>query len=116
VPRVTIDADVPFDACDLDLLDWLERLPPHGLDNPEPIFRAEDVQVEAVSRAGDDGRHLRLTLRDASGPMEAIAFGHGDQLLDIFRARRCAIAYAPQRDEWQGETRVQIKVKGVKLP
>jgi single-stranded-DNA-specific exonuclease len=116
VPEITIDADVPLGDCDLSLLDWLDRLPPHGLENPEPVFRAEDVRIESVSRAGDDGRHLRLQLRDASGEMEAIAFGHGEQILDIFRARRCAIAYVPQRNEWQGETRVQIKVKGVKLP
>jgi single-stranded-DNA-specific exonuclease len=114
-PVLAIDADLPLAACDLELLSWLDRLPPHGAENAEPTFRAEDVRVQAVSRLGD-GDHLRLELSDASGAVEAVAFGLGERLLEIFRARRCAIAYVPQRNEWMGETRVQIKVKGVRLP
>jgi hypothetical protein len=26
----------------------------------------------------------------------------------------CAVVYVPQRDEWNGETRVQLKVKGLR--
>ncbi len=113
-PRVTLDADVTLGECDLELVSWLERLPPHGLHNPEPVFRAAEVAVDAVSRVGD-GRHLKFRARDASGGAEAIGFGLGDQAETLAVAGRCALAFVPQRNEWQGETRVQLKLKGVRL-
>jgi len=38
VPRLTIDAEARLGDCDLGLVEWLERMSPHGLDNPEPLF------------------------------------------------------------------------------
>ena len=113
VPRVTIDADVSFASCDLELIGWLDRLPPHGLENPEPVFRAEPARVEALTRVGD-GSHLRLELRDDSGVAQAIAFGAGERIQDYMGGKSCAVVYVPQRDEWMGEARVQIKVKGLR--
>jgi single-stranded-DNA-specific exonuclease len=113
VPRVTVDTDLTFAACDLELMDWLDRLPPHGVDNPEPVFRAAAARIEALTRVGD-GSHLRLEVRDDTGPAKAIAFGGGERYQDFMGGKPCAIVYVPQRDEWNGETRVQIKVKGLR--
>lgn len=115
VPRLTIDADVRLNECDLPLVDWIERMSPHGLDNPEPLFQAADLAVDAVTTVGQ-GRHLRLQVRDATGTAEAIGFGLGERAEEVARARRCALAFAPTRNEWMGETRVQLKVKGVRCP
>jgi single-stranded-DNA-specific exonuclease len=115
VPRLTIDADVHLAECDLGLVDWLERMSPHGLDNPEPLFQADDLAVDAVSTVGQ-GRHLRLQVRDRTGSAEAIGFGLGGRADEVAGARRCALAFAPTRNEWLGETRVQLKVKGVRIP
>ncbi|TMQ72134.1 MAG: single-stranded-DNA-specific exonuclease RecJ [Candidatus Eisenbacteria bacterium] len=62
VPRLVLDADLSFGAIDLELLTWLERLPPHGLDNPEPVFRVARAMIDSLSRVGN-GRHLKLWLR-----------------------------------------------------
>ena len=115
VPRLTIDADVRLNECDLPLVDWIERMSPHGLDNPEPLFQAAGLAVDAVTTVGQ-GRHLRLQVRDATGTAEAIGFGLGERAEEVARARRCALAFAPTRNEWMGETRVQLKVKGVRCP
>jgi single-stranded-DNA-specific exonuclease len=115
VPRFTIDADVRLNECDLSLVDWIERMSPHGLDNPEPLFQAADLAVDAVTTVGQ-GRHLRLQVRDATGTAEAIGFGLGERAQEVERARRCALAFVPTRNEWMGETRVQLKVKGVRCP
>jgi single-stranded-DNA-specific exonuclease len=115
VPRLTIDADVRLNECDFPLVDWIERMSPHGLDNPEPLFQAADLTVDAVTTVGQ-GRHLRLQVRDATGTAEAIGFGLGERAQEVAGARRCALAFAPTRNQWLGETRVQLKVKGVRCP
>jgi len=113
-PSLTLDDELPLGACDLELLDWLERLPPFGLGNGEPTFRAAEVAVDSVSRVGG-GKHLKFRARDASGGAEAIAFHSGEQADDLARAGRCAMAFVPQRNEWMGESRVQLRVKALRM-
>jgi single-stranded-DNA-specific exonuclease len=115
VPRLVCDADLRLGECDMDLVEWIERLAPHGLDNPEPVFRAANLRVESAAAVGH-GKHLRLTVRDDSGRAEAIGFGLGDQAPVLARLGRCDLAFVPARNEWLGETRVQLKVKGVRVP
>ena len=115
VPRLVLDGDLNLADCTLELIEWLDRMSPHGLDNPEPLFRASDVRVETATAVGG-GKHLKLGLRDGTGRAEAIGFGLGDQAPAVARAGRCDVAFVPTRNEWMGETRIQLKVRGVRLP
>jgi len=114
VQHLTLDADVTLSECDLMLADWLERMSPHGLGNAEPVFAARRVRVVNAATVGG-GRHLRMTLDDGTGSVEAIGFGYGERCADLARAGRCDVAFAPSRNEWMGEARVQLKLKGVRL-
>jgi len=62
------------------------------------------------------GRHLRLRVRDATGTAEAIGFGMGALAPELTRGARVGLAFVPTRNEWMGETRVQLKLKGVRVP
>ena len=115
IPRVPVDADVKLGECHLDLVEWLERLSPHGLDNSEPLFVARGVTVQQSSAVGG-GKHLRLAVRDATGTAEAIGFGLGAMSGEVGRSKVVDLAFVPVRNEWMGETRIQLKVKGVRVP
>ena len=97
------------------MVDWIERLAPHGLANPEPVFHLAQAEVTATSVVGG-GKHLRLTVRDDTGSAEAIGFGFGAQAASIRRAGRCAMLFVPTRNEWNGTSRVQLKLKALRLP
>jgi len=115
VPRLVVDADLAFGSIDTELLEWLDRLPPHGLDNPEPVFRTEAARIESSSTVGS-GRHLKLWLRDSSGGGDAIGYGFGERAAEFLKGTSCAVAYLPQRNEYMGETTVQLKVRGLQVP
>jgi single-stranded-DNA-specific exonuclease len=115
VPRLVVDADLPFGSIDLELLNWLERMPPHGLDNPEPVFRAPTAKVDTMSTIGN-GRHLKLWLRDPSGVGDAIGFGFGDRSAEFVNGTTCSMAYVPQKNEWMGEVNIQLRIRGLKAP
>lgn len=115
VPRLALDADVALHECNLDLVEWIERMSPHGLDNQEPVFRAPGVQIESASAVAG-GKHLRLRVRENGAQAEAIGFGMGGRLDAVRAAGRCDLAFVPTRNEWMGETRVQLKLKGVQVP
>ncbi len=109
VPRLLVDAEVRSDECDLELVDALERLAPHGLDNPEPLFRLASVLPKEVREVGD-GKHLRVRLPGA-GDRTAIGFGLGSQAGEMRAAGPVDLAFAPTRNEWRGTTEVQLKLK-----
>jgi single-stranded-DNA-specific exonuclease len=113
VGRLTVDGDLALGDCHLDLVGWLDRLSPHGLQNPEPVFSARGVAIESMAAVAD-GRHLRLRVRDASGAAEAIGFGFGEHAERLRGARACDVAFVPVRNEWMGEVRVQLRLKDVR--
>ncbi|MEK7824006.1 MAG: single-stranded-DNA-specific exonuclease RecJ [Candidatus Eisenbacteria bacterium] len=115
VRRLEFDADVSLGECDAGLVEWVERLSPHGLGNPEPVYRVARAEVDSASVVGG-GKHLRLSVRDRTGSAEAIGFGLGGQADAVRRAGACALAFVPTRNEWNGVSRIQLKLKGVQLP
>jgi len=114
-PRLQIDAELPFRECDVTLASWIERLSPFGLGNTEPVFAATAARIQSTQTVGG-GKHLRLQLSDGTATTEAIGFGMGERAREISEAGRCDVAFVPARNEWMGETRVQLKVKAVRLP
>jgi single-stranded-DNA-specific exonuclease len=86
---------------------------PHGLDNPEPLYRAGALRLEHVAAVGG-GKHLRLSVRDSTGTADGIGFGLGELARTLVPGRRVDLACVPTRNEWMGETRVQLKVRGVR--
>ncbi len=115
VQRLELDGDLRAGECDMELVEWLERMAPHGLDNPEPLFRMAGARLEHVQEVGG-GKHLRLRARDESGEVEAIGFGMGDRARALARVGRADLAFVPTRNDWSGESRVQLKLKGVRTP
>jgi single-stranded-DNA-specific exonuclease len=114
IPRLTIDAEVRLADCDAGMIEWLERLSPHGLGNPEPTFVARGVRIDAAAAVGG-GRHLRLALHDGTAGATAIGFGLGARARTMSRGSRCDLAFVPTPNEYMGETQVQLKVKDVRV-
>lgn len=108
-PRLLLDTEIRADECDLALVDALERLAPHGLDNPEPLFQLAGVMPREVREVGD-GRHLRVRLPGAED-RTAIGFGLGPQASEMRAAGPVDLAFMPTRNEWRGTTEVQLKLK-----
>jgi single-stranded-DNA-specific exonuclease len=113
--RIDVDAEVRLAECDEDLVGWLERMAPHGLDNTEPLFQLSNVEVCKVTRVGKD-KHVRFNVREGACEVEAIGFGMGDQAAALSRAGRADIVFVPTRNEWKNEMRVQLKLKAMRLP
>jgi single-stranded-DNA-specific exonuclease len=113
VPRLLLDAPLRLSACHRELAGWLDRLAPHGLENPEPVFLASPVQVHSVSTVGG-GKHLKLQVSQDGVFHDAIGFGMGHLARRLAAAPLCELAFTPGLDTWQGAERLQLKLKGVR--
>jgi single-stranded-DNA-specific exonuclease len=70
----------------------------------EPPLFCDDVQILQQRLVGE--KHLRLRLRVAGAPRDAIWFGRAEPLPEQAR-----LAYRLAVDEWQGQSRVQMVVE-----
>ncbi len=117
-PSLDVDAEVGLDDLDLNLVDWLARLAPHGLGNPEPLFATRRVQVMRYARKV--GRnHLKIRVREPGGDgrvIDAIGFNLGEfaEQLEASQAPRIDIAYVPERNTWNGRDSLQLRIRDLR--
>jgi single-stranded-DNA-specific exonuclease len=123
-PRLMVDAEVDLFEMDFELWDFLKKLEPCGMGNPQPVFVAREVMVVSCKAIGKEGKHLKLALRgsknyegggrDNSLPLDAIAFGFGlmgEKLL----GKRVNVVFNLEENVWNGKASLQLKVKDIKL-
>lgn len=111
-PRLVLDAEVPLSALTFGLLKDIDRLEPYGAENPRPRFLAADLTIDGVPRRiGQGERHLSFRVRQGDTRVRAVAFGMGDRLDDLMSVGgRCALAFTPRVNEWNGYRSVEIEV------
>jgi single-stranded-DNA-specific exonuclease len=111
IPTILADAEVPLQEMNWTLWEALQRLRPFGEGNPEPLFVSRNVQVRRHRAVGTDGAHLKLLLFDGRAVWDGIAFRQGDWADHL--PDRIDIAYHLQRNEWNGETRLQLNIQDI---
>ncbi len=114
IPELEIDALAAFSQVDAALIKALELLEPIGRDNPGPIFCSLGVEVVPQSGQVLKERHLKMLVRQGDVSFEAIGFGMAELLFQNALRGSLDIAYTPQFNNWNGETRIQLLLKDVR--
>lgn len=107
-PAIAIDAGLPLSRLRGEEIRWLLRLEPFGQGNPEPTFLSRGVLVTEARVAGDDGKHLRLKLKDGPVTWPAIAFGLGE--VSVEAGQRIDVVYSLGPDR-AGDGHLELRVK-----
>lgn len=117
IPRVWIDAAMPFEYVTEELIGDLERLEPFGQGNEKPQFAQKSMTVRSVRVMGRNRNVVRLSLANERGfSMDGIIFGDGDAFLEEMGHRRgIDIIYYPTVNEYNGNRTLQVVVKAWKF-
>ncbi len=124
VPRLEIDALLDLHTLDERFWRVLQRFGPHGPENEEPLFMARDLEVVGEPQLiGSESRHLKFYVRQRAHPddppCEVIGFGKERFLPAVQHSRRTgqplALAFTLQENTWQGQTRIQLRLRDLKL-
>ena len=107
-----IDGLLATSAATVALIEQIEDAGPFGAAAPAPRFAFANAAVSA-RRIGDS--HLTLTISDGAGPgLDAIAFGAFDgplgPALENSGHRRFHLAGKLELNQWNGRTRVQLRL------
>jgi single-stranded-DNA-specific exonuclease len=110
VPELRVDMEVALSELTPGFEALLRHLEPCGVGNPAPMLVSRGVRLAAQPRVvGQSGLKLRLET-DAGDRLDAIGWSLGARAGEIDVNRPLDIAYRLERDEYQGVSRLQLKL------
>lgn len=113
IPRVWIDAAMPFEYITEPLIRELELLEPFGQGNEKPWFAQKAMSVRSARVMGRNRNVVKLSLVNERGmAMDAVIFTEGDLFMEEMGSSRVMdIVYYPNVNEYNGNRTIQIVVK-----
>jgi single-stranded-DNA-specific exonuclease len=109
IPELHVDLEVSLDDVTADLEALLRHLEPCGIGNPAPVLIARQVRLAAppqlVGRTG-----LKLRLARSRGEFVVIGWDMAPRAAELTMAQPFDVAFRLERDEWNGEYRIQGKL------
>ena len=107
-PPLRLDAEVTAAELSLDRLRELEQLEQTGIGNPPVRLVLRNVtHARPLVRMGAEKKHAKLWIADGRNTIEAVLWNVGNGPLPV---GRFDLAFSPQVNEFNGSTRVQLKV------
>ena len=117
IPELKIDAAVSSSTMDLSVVEELKMLEPFGIGNPKPIFATKDLILRDEPWVMKE-KHLKLKLTDTKGKQFEAVWWDGVEKSNgqtLKPQTRIELAYTPEANSWQGNTRLQLVVEDLKV-
>lgn len=105
-----VDCELALKSVTNELYDAIQKLAPFGMGNPTPVF-ADKAVVEDLRTVGQENKHLKLKL----GGRDAIGFNIGNLASQIKVGKTLEFAYIIDQDSWNGNKKLQLKIKDIKF-
>ena len=107
-PWLRIDAEVTAADLTFERLTELQRLQQTGMGNPPVHCVLRNVtHARPLQRMGAEKKHAKLWITDGQQTREAVLWNCGDGSLPV---GRFDLAFAPQLNEFNGQTTVQLRI------
>jgi len=117
-PEIKIDEELEPDAIDFDLVEDLEKLKPFGQNNEQPIFAMRNMIVREKRTIGSGNKHLKFYFSskdDSPKIFEAVSFNGYEKYLKISEGDCVDIACNIEKDEWNGNSKIQLMLIDLKV-
>lgn len=116
-PTLTIDMEVNLEDLNLSLYEKILKLAPFGEGNPQPVFASRHIKIVDAQSVGEGNQHLKLRVASdiSHVTFEAIGFGFGHLFSQLSPEKPADIAYNLSVDEWNGQKKLQLKIRDIKI-
>jgi len=115
VPVVNIDCEVELSELSIDSVKDLQLLEPFGLQNPQPVFTAKNIQIVDIAPIGD-GKHIKFKLKEKNSHsfFYSVFFGMSYDNFSFSAGDVCDIVFSAEINEYFKNPSVQLFVKHVR--
>ena len=111
IPSLDIDMELSINDIDIDLCNQISQLEPFGASNPSPSFVIKDLHLKQKKLMGSTKEHLKLSVEGQNGLIDCVWWSKGD--VPLVAGDKIDIAFAPQINQFNGITSVQLVLKDV---
>lgn len=121
-----IDCELPIEEISDKLFESINELSPFGPGNPEPAFLAKGVIIDDMRIVGKDQKHLKIQLSSQTRSDLGLRLEQGrtlkiggilfnyDQSLNLKIADVIDVAYSISQNVWNGNKKLELKIKDIK--
>ncbi|MGM0601037.1 MAG: single-stranded-DNA-specific exonuclease RecJ [Candidatus Rifleibacteriota bacterium] len=116
-PEWLIDAELPVEKVNEQLLKDILKFAPFGIENPAPVFMARSAPFTEIRKVGDTKNHLRFKFRRPNGRgLFGIGFNMGHLMApDSIRDGTCDLVYHVEANDYNGVRSAQLMVLDCKI-
>ena len=115
IPEITIDMALDLSGIDQKFVNILKQFEPFGPGNMNPVFAAKGLFDTGFGRTiGQDGKHLKLYVKQGSRQFPAIGFGLADRLPLTENRQPFEAAFCVEESEWNGNRYIQLRLKDIR--
>lgn len=108
---LTADAEIPLADLSVETIRQLQRLEPHGIGNPSPLFLLRNLTVSRVIVLKE--KHLKLQLASDRGNIDALWWNAVQHRQTLESAGRVSLMARPEINTWNGRQSPQLKIVDV---
>jgi len=113
VPTLEIDCEIPLSVIDMDFMEIISSMEPHGEGNPSPVFCSRALIVKSPpSLMGRDT--IKFWVSDGVNTISAVGFGMGSYKDMVKLGAQVDLAYTLGIDDWNKAPCVQLMLKDIK--
>lgn len=119
-PEIKIDAEIDLEAVNWDLYDVLSKFEPFGKENEKPKYLARNLTVESYQSVGQDGKHLKITVRHLTDKIQkTIGWGlcNGNETNwceNLQIGDKIDMVFEMDVNEWNGNREIQLTIKDIR--
>ncbi len=115
IPRLSVDAELELEEIQDELMSALELFAPFGPGNLKPVFVTRGLEL-ADDAYVVGNNHLKLKVKKNGIIMDAIGFNLGDFAKPLaMRGAKIDLAYVLELNVWNGNSKVQMRVKDLQM-
>jgi single-stranded-DNA-specific exonuclease len=112
-PVLRIDAEVSLSDLGGSLYEQLQRLEPHGVGNPTPVFAARGLRLQAPPRLLKE-QHLKLRVAQGSAILDALAWRWGARASEWVQGERVDAAFTLDESVFQEIPTLQLELRDLR--
>ncbi len=110
-PKLLIDAMLPLEEINEELVTNILRFEPFGQDNPRPLFVSFGAIIVDIITMGLKAEHIKLRLKtEKSGIFSAVGFGQAEKWKNLRIGHKIDIVYYIEFNEFNGRREIQLKI------
>ena len=114
VLRVDCELDLSF--VNYETYIEIQKLAPFGMANPEPTFLTKNLIIESIRFVGQDKKHIKIEFKNQNSDFRISGiYFNGVVHQDLTEGEKVSIVYAMSLNEWNGNKRVELKIKDLNL-